>query len=53
MKSENANNTILNHNNIFEVWKKVKLVEVADLSKIPWKVGDENLPYIGLEHVNK
>jgi len=26
---------------------------VADLSKTPWKVGDENLPYIGVEHVNK
>jgi len=53
MKNENANNTTLNHNNIPEVWKKVKLVEVVDLSKISWKVGDENLPYIGLEHVNK
>ena len=53
MKNENANNTTLNHNNIPEDWKKVKLGEVADLSKIPWKVGDENLPYIGLEHVNK
>ena len=26
MKSENANNTTLNHNNIPEEWKKVKLV---------------------------
>ena len=53
MKKENANNTTLNHNNILEGWKKMKLREVADLSKTPWKVGDENLPYIGVEHVNK
>jgi hypothetical protein len=31
MKSKNANNTTLNHNNIPEGWKKVKLGEVADL----------------------
>jgi len=53
MKNENANNTTLNHNKIPEDWKKVKLGEVADLSKIPWKVGDENLPYIGLEHIEE
>ena len=55
MKSENANNTTgtVDHKNIPKGWKKVKLVEVADLSKPPWKFGDENLPYIGLEHVNK
>jgi len=55
MKSENANNTTVtvDHNNIPEGWKKVKLGEVADLSKIPWKVGNENLPYIGLEHIEE
>jgi type I restriction enzyme S subunit len=55
MKSEKTNNTTvtLNHNNIPESWKKVKLGEVADLSKIPWKVGDKNLPYIGLEHIEE
>ena len=53
MKSESANNTTLNHNNIPEGWKKVKLGEVADLSKIPWKVGDGNLSYIGLKYINK
>ena len=55
MKSENTNNTTVTvyHKNIPKGWKKVKLGEVADLSKIPWKVGDENLAYIGLEHVNK
>ena len=31
-------------------WREVKLGEVAKLSKIPWKVGDEKLPYIALEH---
>jgi hypothetical protein len=35
MKSEDTNNTLLNHNNIPKVLKKVKLGEVADLSKIP------------------
>jgi len=45
MKSKNANNTTLNHNNIPEGWKKVKLGKVSDLSKISWKVGDEDLPY--------
>jgi hypothetical protein len=40
MKSEDTNNTLLNHNNIPKVLKKVKLGEVADLSKIPWKVVD-------------
>lgn len=31
MKSENANNTTLNHNNIPEEWKKVKLGECVDI----------------------
>jgi hypothetical protein len=45
MKSENANNTTVtvNHKNIPKGWKKVKLEEVVDLLKIPWKGGDENL----------
>ena len=34
-------------------WKKVKLEEVAELSKNNWEVGDEKLPYIGLEHIEK
>jgi len=34
-------------------WKKVKLGEVAELSKNSWKVGDEKLPYIGLEHIEE
>lgn len=53
MKNEIANNTTINRNNIPKGWKRVKLGEVADLLKIPWKVGDENLPYIGLEHIEE
>jgi len=34
-------------------WKKVKLGEVACLSKKNWKVGDEELPYVGLEHIEE
>jgi len=30
MKSENANNTTLNHNNIPERWKKVKIDETRE-----------------------
>ena len=33
-----------------EGWREVKLGEIAKLSKIPWNVGDEQLPYIALEH---
>ncbi len=32
-------------------WKKVRLGDVAELSKTIWNLGDENLPYIGLEHI--
>ena len=54
MKSGSANNATLNHNNnIPEGWKKVKLGEVANLSKIPWKVGEGNLSYIGLKYIIK
>ncbi len=34
-------------------WRKVKLGEVASLSKNIWKVGDNKLPYIGLEHIEE
>jgi len=55
MKNENANNmtVTVDYNNIPGSWKKMKLGEVADLSKIPWKVGGENFPYIGLEYIIK
>lgn len=51
MKSENANNmtVTVDYNNIPGSWKKVKLGKIDDHSKIPWKVGDGNLSYIGLE----
>ena len=32
-------------------WKKYRLGDVAQLVKDTWKVGDEELPYIGLEHI--
>ncbi len=32
-------------------WKEYKLENVAKLVKDSWKVGDENLPYIALEHI--
>jgi len=55
MKSGDTKNTIVtvDHNNIPEGWKKVKLGKVSDLSKISWKVGGENFPYIGLEYIIK
>ncbi len=34
-------------------WRKCKLGEVAKLSKKSWKVGDEQMPYIGLEHIEE
>jgi len=33
------------------VWKVCELGEVAQLEKGSWKVGDEELPYIALEHI--
>ncbi len=39
--------------NLPEGWKKVKLGEIAELSKSPWNPGDEVLPYIGLEHIGE
>ncbi|MDN5354286.1 MAG: type restriction enzyme subunit [Candidatus Cloacimonadota bacterium] len=32
-------------------WKEYKLKEIAQLEKDSWKVGDEKLPYIALEHI--
>ncbi len=32
-------------------WKECKLGEIAQLEKNSWKVGDEDLPYIALEHI--
>jgi len=34
-------------------WRKVKLGEIAKLSKESWKSDDENMPYIGLEHIKQ
>lgn len=34
-------------------WKTCTLGDVAQLSKNAWKVGDEALPYIGLEHIDE
>jgi type I restriction enzyme S subunit len=32
-------------------WKEQELSELAELRKDSWKVGDEQLPYIALEHI--
>ncbi|GBD86117.1 type I restriction modification DNA specificity domain protein [bacterium BMS3Abin03] len=32
-------------------WKEFRLNEIAQLEKNSWKVGDEELPYIALEHI--
>jgi type I restriction enzyme, S subunit len=32
-------------------WKEYKLSDLAQLQKDSWKVGDEELPYIALEHI--
>ncbi len=32
-------------------WREYKLQDVAQLAKNSWKVGDEKLPYIALEHI--
>ncbi|RXJ85898.1 restriction endonuclease subunit S [Arcobacter cloacae] len=34
-------------------WKECKLGDIAKLSKKTWKVGDELMPYIGLEHIEE
>lgn len=34
-------------------WKECKLGDIAKLSKKIWKVGDELMPYIGLEHIEE
>ena len=34
-------------------WQKVKLGSFVQLSKKTWKTGDEELPYIGLEHIDE
>jgi len=32
-------------------WKEYRLEEIAQLEKDSWKIGDEELPYIALEHI--
>ena len=32
-------------------WKEYRLEKIAQLEKDSWKVGDEELPYIALEHI--
>jgi len=34
-------------------WVETTLGEIAELSKDSWKVGDEQLPYIALEHIEE
>ena len=44
---------VLQEKNTLEGWREVKLGEVAELSKVSWKIYDEPFPYIGLEHINE
>jgi type I restriction enzyme S subunit len=34
-------------------WKECKLNDIAELSKTAWKIGNQSLPYIGLEHIEE
>lgn len=34
-------------------WKELRVEDIASLVKDSWKVGDEHLPYIGLEHIDE
>lgn len=34
-------------------WEEMRLGEIVELSKDNWKVGDEPLPYIALEHIEE
>ncbi len=34
-------------------WREVKISDIAILVKNSWKVGDEKLPYLGLEHIEE
>lgn len=36
---------------VMSEWKEYRLEEIAQLEKDSWKVGDEELPYIALEHI--
>lgn len=47
MKTEKAKT------NMPEGWKMTTLDEAAILSKLPWKPGDRDFKYIGLEHINQ
>ena len=44
---------VLQEKNKLTGWREVKLGEVAELSKVSWKIYDEPFPYIGLEHINE
>jgi len=34
-------------------WREYKISDIATLVKNSWKVGDEKLPYLGLEHIEE
>ncbi len=34
-------------------WREYKISDIATLVKNSWKVGNEKLPYIGLEHIEE
>ena len=44
---------VVQQGSIPEGWREVKLGKIAHLAKNPWRVGDEKLPYVGLEHIGE
>ena len=44
---------VVQQNTVPERWRVVKLGNIAHLVKNTWRVGDEKLPYVGLEHIDE
>ena len=44
---------VVQQNTVPEGWRVVKLGNIAHLVKNTWRVGDEKLPYVGLEHIDE
>ncbi|MCD6367247.1 MAG: restriction endonuclease subunit S [Bacteroidales bacterium] len=51
MSEKIIDNGELKIENDLSEWKEVRLGEISQLEKDSWKVGDEELPYIALEHI--
>ncbi len=44
---------VIQQSSVPEGWREVKFENIAHLVKNTWRVGDEKLPYVGLEHIDK